>query len=159
MVSSSASALEPVFELGEVSRRMFGAHGFVGSRHRGLDAALTHLKQRYTADRNSRAKPFVWTKTADETLDKLNRVDLRLPKELVTCCPEQGLRTRITFSGADIVNKRSRRRKAQKRFSPGSLCRAKATNGVCNGGRVRRAGASHPLFSSRRGSHLPAPSQ
>jgi len=53
---------------------------------RGVFKSVADLEdaiKRYIADHNRRAKPFVWTKTADEIFDKLNRLDVNLLNESV----------------------------------------------------------------------------
>jgi transposase len=53
---------------------------------RGVFKSVAPLEvaiQRYIADHNRHAKPFVWTKTANEILEKLNRLDLHLLNESV----------------------------------------------------------------------------
>jgi len=51
---------------------------------RGVFKSVADLEdaiKRYIADHNRKAKPFVWTKTADEIFDKLNRLNLHLLNE------------------------------------------------------------------------------
>jgi transposase len=51
---------------------------------RGVFKSVTDLEdaiKRYIADHNRHAKPFVWTKTADQILEKLSRLDLDLLNE------------------------------------------------------------------------------
>ncbi|ADP69993.1 Integrase catalytic region [Rhodomicrobium vannielii ATCC 17100] len=53
---------------------------------RGVFKSVADLEdaiKRYIADHNRNAKPFVWTKTADEIFDKLNRLNLHLLNESV----------------------------------------------------------------------------
>jgi transposase len=51
---------------------------------RGVFKSVADLEdaiKRYIADHNRKAKPFVWTKTADEIFEKLNRLNLHLLNE------------------------------------------------------------------------------
>jgi len=53
---------------------------------RGVFKSVAELEdaiKRYIADHNRRAKPFVWTKTADQILEKLSRLKLNLLNESV----------------------------------------------------------------------------
>jgi len=53
---------------------------------RGVFKSVAELEdaiKRYIADHNRRAKPFVWTKTADEIFEKLSFLDLNLLNESV----------------------------------------------------------------------------
>jgi len=51
---------------------------------RGVFKSVAELEgaiKRYIADHNRHAKPFVWTKTADQIFEKLSQVDLNLLNE------------------------------------------------------------------------------
>jgi transposase len=53
---------------------------------RGVFTSVADLEdaiKRYITDHNRHAKPFVWTKTADEIFEKLNRLELHLLNESV----------------------------------------------------------------------------
>jgi len=53
---------------------------------RGVFKSVAELEdaiKRTIADHNSYAKPFVWTKTAEEIFEKLNSLDLHLLNESV----------------------------------------------------------------------------